>query len=77
MTNKTDQTQLFGFRHLVAATTKEAPAVQAKVGGGKGPARAPSSIAAVTSKVGILKGPTRTPAGYHAVTSKIGTVKAP
>jgi len=77
MTNKTDQTQLFGFRHLVVATTKEAPAVQAKVGGGKGPGRAPSSIAAVTSKVGLLKGPTRAPAGYHAVTSKIGTIKAP
>lgn len=77
MANKTDQSQLFGFRHLVVATSKQAPAVQAKVGEIKGPTRAPSNIAAVTSKVGILKGPTRTPAGYHAITSKIGIVKAP
>jgi len=52
MKSKVDQTQLFGFRHLVANTPKQTatPAVQAKLGG-KVP-RMPH-IHAVTSKIGL------------------------
>ena len=55
MKSKVDQTQLFGFRHLVANTPKQTatPAVQAKLGGpkGPGPTKMPH-IHAVTSKIG-------------------------
>ena len=50
MTNKVDQSKLFGFRHLVATGSKQSPAVQAKLGG-KVP-KNPTGYHAVTSKVG-------------------------
>ncbi len=56
MTNKVDQTKLHAFRHLVTTASKQVPAVQAKLGGGKGtpPKQAPMSYHAVTSKVGVM-----------------------
>lgn len=57
MTNKVDQTKLHAFRHLVTTASKQAPAIQAKLGGPKGPAprTAATGYHAVTSKVGAPK----------------------
>lgn len=59
MTKNIDQTQLFGFRHLVTAAPKQSQtsALSAKIGGPKGPTRAPVGYHAVTSKIGFSKGP--------------------
>ena len=55
MTKKVDQSQLFGFRHLVMTESKQSktPALQAKVGAPKGPQRTPVGYHAVTSKIGL------------------------